>query len=82
MNQLDFRIRTASSDDVEAIMKALESLSDEIPLKIETEESRKALREIVVDCCRQNSWVALDKADHVVGFLLEEIHQSAIRIRV
>jgi hypothetical protein len=72
MNQPDIKIRKASSADVEAIMKSLEALSCEIPVKMNTEESQQALRKIVAECCEQSSWVALDKADHLVGFQLSK----------
>jgi ribosomal protein S18 acetylase RimI-like enzyme len=70
MDQSTFRIRTALSDDVPAIITALEQLSNEIPLKIDTEEGRTALRNIVAECCEQSSWVAPNEAGNVVGFLL------------
>lgn len=67
MNQPGIRIRSATSDDLEAIMTALERLSDEIPVKM---ERRQILRQIVAECCKQKSWVALDEAGHLAGFLL------------
>jgi hypothetical protein len=72
MTQLDIEIRSASSDDLEAIMKALRSLSDEIPIKMDTNENQEALHKTVAECCGQSSWVAFDKADHVVRFLLSK----------
>ena len=63
MNQSDIEIRSASSDDLEAIMKALRSLSDEIPINMDTKENQEALHKIVAECCGQSSWVALDKVD-------------------
>jgi hypothetical protein len=70
MDQSTVRIRTALSDDVPAIITALEQLSNEIPVKMDTEERRTALRNIVAECCEQSSWVALNEAGNMVGFLL------------
>jgi len=63
-------MRKATPDDVPAIMIALETLSDEIPINMDKENNRNALGIIVAECCAQNSWVALDETDHVIGFLL------------
>ena len=64
------QIRNATPDDTRAIMSALEKLSDEIPINMDKEDNRNALGKIVAECCVQNSWVALDEAGHVIGFLL------------
>jgi GNAT superfamily N-acetyltransferase len=80
MNQSDIRIRNASLGDVEEIMKALEALSCEIPVKMDTEERRQALRKIVAECCGQSSWVALDMADHLVGFQLSKKYDDGFEL--
>jgi hypothetical protein len=66
------QIRNATPDDTRAIMSALEKLSDEIPINMDKEDNRNALGKIVAECCEQNSWVALDEAGHVIGFLLSK----------
>jgi hypothetical protein len=80
MNQCDIRIRKASLDDVEAILKVLEALSDEIPIKMDKEESRQALCKIVAECCEQSSWVALDKADNLAGFQLSKNYDDGFML--
>lgn len=64
------RIRVATSDDVDAIMKALKELSDEIPVHMDTEAQMNCIRNNVTECCRECSWVTRDDAGHIVGFLL------------
>ena len=51
-------------------MTVLEILSNEIPINMDKEDNRNALGKIVAECCEQSSWVALDDANHVIGFLL------------
>ena len=65
--------RNASRDDVGVIFSILASLSAEIPVRMDIEERRQLIREIVDRCCEQpTSWIALGKAGEVVGFLLGE----------
>lgn len=64
------RIRVATSYDVDAIMKALKELSDEIPVHMDTEAQMNCIRNNVTECCRECSWVTRDDAGHIVGFLL------------
>ncbi len=80
LNQSDIRIRKASLDDVEAIMKVLEAVSHEIPVKVDDDGSRQLLRKIVVECCEQRSWVSLDKADNLVGFLLTKNYDDGLML--
>ena len=37
---------------------------------MDTEKGWNLLHDIVAACCEQSSWVTLDEAGHVVGFLL------------
>lgn len=67
-------------DDVEAVMNALEALSDEIPLKMDNEESRQALCKIMAECYRQSSWLALDKADNLAGFQLSKNYDDGFML--
>ena len=66
-------IRNASRDDAGVIFSILASLSAEIPVKMGTEGERGCIREIVYQCCdQQTSWIALGETGDVVGFLLGE----------
>lgn len=66
-------IRNATRDDVGVIFSILASVSPEIPVRMDTEERRRCVREIVDRCCdQQTSWIALGETGDVAGFLLGE----------
>jgi ribosomal protein S18 acetylase RimI-like enzyme len=64
--------RPPRSTDADGILAVLEEVAPEIPLPL-TAKAREIIRARVVQCCSsQQSCVAVDPADRVVGFLLAE----------
>jgi hypothetical protein len=61
-------------------MTALEQLSGEIPVKMDSEERRSAFHKIVAECCEQSSWIALNEAEHLVGLLLSKKYSEGFAL--
>jgi GNAT superfamily N-acetyltransferase len=69
----EFAIRQADLDDAAEIHSLLLALAPEIPLRVERLEDEERLYALVRNCARSGeSWVALDEAMRIVGFVLVE----------
>jgi GNAT superfamily N-acetyltransferase len=69
--------RQAGLDDAAEIHALLLALAPEIPLLVDTLEREEALYTLTRNCARSGeSWVALDDASRIVGFLLIELNQA------
>jgi GNAT superfamily N-acetyltransferase len=65
--------RQAALGDAADILALLLSLAPEIPLLVDTLEREEALYVLIRNCARSGeSWVALDPAERIVGFILAE----------
>lgn len=65
--------RFAVSSDAEEIFVVLEEVAPEIPLQLDTLKAREIVFNRLVQCCSgEESYVAVDRAGRVVGFLLAE----------
>ena len=70
--------RQARLDDAADIHALLLALAPEIPLLADTLEREEALYALIRTCARSGeSWVALDRAERVIGFVLVDPHQLA-----
>ena len=70
--------RQASLDDAADILALLLRLAPEIPVLIDTLEREEALYALIRNCARSGeSWVAVDEAARIVGFVLVEPNQLA-----
>ena len=70
--------RQAGLDDAADVLALLMQVAPEIPLLVETLEREEALYALIRNCARSGeSWVAVDAAPHLVGFLLAEPNQRA-----
>ena len=68
--------RQARLDDAAEIHALLLRLAPEIPLLVDTLEREEALYALTRTCARSGeSWVALDEAGRIVGFVLVEPNQ-------
>jgi GNAT superfamily N-acetyltransferase len=68
--------RQARLEDAADIHAVLLRLAPEIPVLIDTLEREEALYALVRTCARSGeSWVALDEASRIVGFVLVEPNQ-------
>ena len=66
-------IRQAGLDDAAEIHTLLLALAPEIPLRIERLEDEERLYALVRNCARSGeSWVALDEAGRIIGFVVVE----------
>ena len=66
-----YRYRRATPGDVSANFAVLEEIAPEIPVYLDSAEQKKAALERVQGYIGSGeTWVALDRADQVVGFLL------------
>src|SRR5438874_1360195 len=69
----DIVYRPARVEDAAEIHALLLRLAPEIPLLVDTLEREEALYALTRNCIRLGeSWVALDEADRIVGFVLVE----------
>ena len=65
--------RQAALDDAAQILDLLLALAPEIPLQVDSLEREEALYGLIRNCARSGkSWVALDPANRIVGFVLAE----------
>jgi hypothetical protein len=69
----EYGIRSASHKDIAGIFAILESVLAEVPVLLDTDERRRLILEMIEGYCAQRtSWVVLDQADSIIGFLLGE----------
>ncbi|HEY7246573.1 MAG TPA: GNAT family N-acetyltransferase [Xanthobacteraceae bacterium] len=82
-NTIDYRV--ATRDDETDILAVLEEVAPEIPVSLDTPEAKNIIKGIIIECRQSGkSWVAVDAAGTVVGFVLarKDIHeQQAISLR-
>jgi ribosomal protein S18 acetylase RimI-like enzyme len=63
--------RVADSDDGTGILAVLKEVAPEIPVSLGTPGAEAAMQAIIEDCCNSGeSWVVVDTAGTVVGFVL------------
>jgi GNAT superfamily N-acetyltransferase len=68
--------RPAVIDEAADILAVLIEVAPEIPVQIEPLEREEALYALIRNCARSGeSWVAIDEAGKIVGFLLAEPDQ-------
>jgi len=68
--------RPAVLDDAADILAVLIEVAPEIPVQIEPLEREEALYALIRNCARSGeSWVAVDEAGRIIGFLLAEPDQ-------
>jgi len=64
-------------DEAADILAVLTELAPEIPVQVEPLEREEALYALIRNCARSGeSWVALDDANGIVGFLLAQPDQT------
>jgi GNAT superfamily N-acetyltransferase len=69
--------RPAELGEAAEILAVLLEVAPEIPISIETLEQEEALYALIRNCARSGeSWVAVDEAGQIVGFLLVELNQA------
>jgi len=69
--------RPARLDEAADILAVLIKLAPEIPVPVEPLEREEALYALIRNCARSGeSWVALDDANGIVGFLLAQPDQT------
>ena len=69
--------RQARLHEAAEILAALIELAPEIPVQTEPLEREEALYALIRSCARSGeSWVAVDEADRIVGFVLAEPDQT------
>jgi len=69
--------RPARLDEAADILAVLTELAPEIPVQVEPLEREEALYALIRNCARSGeSWVALDDANGIVGFLLAQPDQT------
>ena len=69
--------RPARLDEAADILAVLIKLAPEIPVPVEPLEREEALYTLIRNCARSGeSWVALDDANGIVGFLLAQPDQT------
>src|ERR1019366_7140593 len=74
-----YRYRLATTDDASAIFAVLEEVAPEIPVRLDTPERKKLLfNRLQAGIGSDNVWIALDRYNHVVGFLLAEPEGEAL----
>jgi GNAT superfamily N-acetyltransferase len=68
--------RPAVLDEAAEILAVLIDVAPEIPVQVEPLEREEALYALIRNCARSGeSWVAVDEAGRIVGFLLAEPDQ-------
>ena len=62
------------------MFSVLTEIAPEIPLRLDTEQRQRSIRELVDGACAsQMSWVSLDEGDNVVGFLFGRTRSTDTR---
>ena len=70
MSQTD-TLRAAGNDDHTDILAVIEEVAAEIPVSLDTEVKKEAMKTIIVECCASgDSMVVEDENGVVVGFVL------------
>jgi hypothetical protein len=68
-----YQYRLATSDDVSKVFDLLVEVAPEIPLHVHIPENKDAALNCVERCCASGeTWIALDRDNQIVGFLLAE----------
>src|SRR5436190_18349062 len=68
--------RPAALDEAAEILRVLIEIAPEIPVQVQPLEREEALYALIRNCARSGeSWVAIDEAGRIVGFLLAEPDQ-------
>ena len=70
-----YRYRLATTDDASAIFAVLEEVAPEIPVRLDTQ--RTCIQEGIGS---GNAWIALDRDNQVVGFLMAEPDREALEL--
>ena len=69
----EFTCRQARLDDAGEILSLLLEVAPEIPLHVDSLEREEALYAQIRNCARSGeSWVALDRQERIIGFLLAQ----------
>jgi GNAT superfamily N-acetyltransferase len=69
--------RHAELGEAADILAVLLEVAPEIPVSVDTLEQEEALYALIRNCARSGeSWVAVDEAGRIVGFLLVELAQA------
>jgi GNAT superfamily N-acetyltransferase len=69
--------RHAELGEAADILAVLLEVAPEIPVQVDTLEQEEALYVLIRNCARSGeSWVAVDEAGRIVGFLLVELNQA------
>jgi GNAT superfamily N-acetyltransferase len=69
--------RHAELGEAAEILAVLLEVAPEIPVSIDTLEQEEALYALIRNCARSGeSWVAVDEAGQIAGFLLVELNQA------
>ena len=72
----DIIYRPARLDEAADILAVLIEVAPEIPVQVEPLEREEALYALIRNCARSGeSWIAIDEAGRIVGFLLAEPDQ-------
>jgi hypothetical protein len=70
-------VRAAHPWESSAVFSVLTEIAPEIPLRLDSEERHRPVRELVDRACgSQMSWVSLDDGDNVVGFLIGQVRST------
>jgi ribosomal protein S18 acetylase RimI-like enzyme len=73
---VEIAYRPARLDEAADILAVLIEIAPEIPVQVEPLEREEALYALVRNCARSGeSWVAVDEAGRILGFLLAEPDQ-------
>jgi len=73
----DIAYRHAELGEAADILALLMEVAPEIPVSVDTLEQEEALYARIRNCARSGeSWVAVDEASRIVGFLLVELNQA------
>ncbi len=69
--------RQAELGEAADILAVLLEVAPEIPVSVDTLEQEEALYVLIRNCARSGeSWVAVDEAGRIVGFLVVELNQA------
>src|SRR2546427_2913681 len=69
--------RQAELGEAADILAVLLEVAPEIPVSVDTLEQEEALYALIRNCARSGeSWIAVDEANRIVGFLLVELAQA------
>jgi ribosomal protein S18 acetylase RimI-like enzyme len=75
-----YQYRLATSEDASAVLAVLVEVAPEIPVETHDGRQELLLQQIKIACVYDSAWIALDRNNQIVGFLMAEPQRREIKL--